>query len=408
VHVNRRLFVIFSLVATFAVAIEGRQTFRSGVDVIEIQAQVVGRDGSVVPELTAQDFAVTINGKPHALLSVDRVRFNSAAIGAASSASMASPPESLSAAAVGQPPLNQIFVLAIDALTFSPSASPAIAKAATGFVQALPDSALIGLYTFPLGPRLEPTRDHRTIARALLDVSGQLPPQPAGTYNLRASELIDYSSDPAMREQILRFHCGTDYRTCPELLDQEVWTTIASLEAQARASLGMLDDLVIRMGRLPGRKVLVLVSEGVTLADRPGGRPDIGDLPRKIGQDAARSNTMVYALFLDHSTMERYSASASSGLKQHDNLERDVDAAYRWLSQFTGSAGGALMKVLVGEGDSSYARIVRETAGAYVLRVQATDADMTGKPLAIRVKVHRQRVTVRSRQWAVLPARPKQ
>jgi hypothetical protein len=66
------------------------------------------------------------------------------------------------------------------------------------------------------------------------------------------------------------------------------------------------------------------------------------------------------------------------------------------------------MKVLVGEGDSSYARIVRETAGAYVLRVQATDADMTGKPLAIRVKVHRQRVTVRSRQWAVLPARPKQ
>lgn len=374
------------------------QVFRSAVDVIDVEVQVTDSSGAIVQDLAAPDFSVTVAGKPHRVLDVRLVNFSLAA-GKPLSGDPAAQPKPPADAST---PSRQVFVVALDALTFPASVSFGVSKAAAEFVTSLPPGALVGLYSFPLGPRLDPTANHGSVVAALRQFSGQRPAQQGGQFNLRNSELIDYT-EGADASAIVRARCGPLDRICRQTLDTEVWNTVQQLEAQAQASLGMLRDLVGRLGQISGRKILVLVSEGVTMSDRPGGRPDVADLPVEIGEAAARSNTMIYCLYIDHTVLERYSAEQGRATKRFDHLERDSDVAMRGLDLIAGAAGGSLMKVLVGEGGSAYQRIVRETSGVYSLQVEAKPEDMTGHFAQIRVKVNRPRVVVRSREWVVLP-----
>jgi hypothetical protein len=41
-----------------------RPVFRAGVDVFAVEASVLDRDGKPITDLTAQDFVVTVDGKP--------------------------------------------------------------------------------------------------------------------------------------------------------------------------------------------------------------------------------------------------------------------------------------------------------------------------------------------------------
>jgi VWFA-related protein len=252
---------------------------------------------------------------------------------------------------------------------------------------------------------LEPTADRERILAALGGLQGLRDPPPAGSFHVRNADVIDYVASRG------REHDAIERRYCPDLLDkacaiqlnQEISTLVASLEAQARSSLGMLESLVDALADLPGRKVLVLVSAGMIIGDRPGSRPDVGSLPIDLGHAAARANMALYTLFLDGSLLRQFAAENARGVKQGDGMVRDGDLAGRWLDQFSGAAGGAFLKVLVGQGDTAYARIARETSAYYVLGVEVAEADRTGKARSIRVRVRSRGATVRSRQWVIVP-----
>ena len=79
-------------------------------------------------------------------------------------------------------------------------------------------------------------------------------------------------------------------------------------EGQGNAGLGMLRGLLEQLSAVNGRKTLVLISAGMMASDVPGGRPDIGELGILVGKEAARSNTSIYTLFLDTSTIDRFQA----------------------------------------------------------------------------------------------------
>jgi len=49
--------------------------------------------------------------------------------------------------------------------------------------------------------------------------------------------------------------------------------------------------------------------------------------------------------------------------------------------------------------------VLRETSAYYLLGVEPATADRDGRPRELRVKVHRRGVSVRSRQWVVIPAK---
>jgi hypothetical protein len=183
----------------------------------------------------------------------------------------------------------------------------------------------------------------------------------------------------------------------------EMATRTGLLEEQAHADLGGLRDLIAGMGKIDGRKILVLVSAGLTISDRPGGRPDVGNLPIDVGEACARANVSLYTLFVDNSVLSQFSAETRQAAKSQVNMARDADVAERSLDLFTGAAGGTVMKILTGSGEQAFDRVRNETSAYYLLGVDATDADRTDKPLPIAVKVKGKGLTVRSRAWVVVP-----
>ena len=74
-----------------------------------------------------------------------------------------------------------------------------------------------------------------------------------------------------------------------------------------------------------------------------------------------------------------------------------------WLSAFSQSAGGRLIYVPVGTANFAFDRILRETSAYYLLGVEPAPADRDGRPRKLDVKVKRHGVSVRSRQWVVIP-----
>ena len=147
----------------------------------------------------------------------------------------------------------------------------------------------------------------------------------------------------------------------------------------------------------------MLVTARLPTPDRPGGRPDLGDLPIDLGEVTARANVSLHTLFVDNSVLGGFSAEErqrSNGA----NLARDTDLAERWTDLFTGAAGGTLSKVLTGSGEQAFDRLTRESSAYYLLGIDVAAQDRTGRPLRVTVRVRQKGATVRYRPWVLVPA----
>ena len=383
-------------------------TFRAGLDLIAIDVQVIDREGIPVTGLGPDKFEVTINGKRRRVVSADLVESRSAL--------NLSPVERAVASGGGPtviPMLPRVVVIAIDCLSFDASASRHILATARDFIDRLPATDEVGLFAYPYGPKFNPTTDHAAVSRALLDVIGQRD-IPSHQFHLRPSEIVDLTAasvaarvqEVGALEAVARRECGTPVEeACRQRLMLEILGTALYYEGQGNASLGMLRSLLEEMNNINGRKTLVLISAGMMASDVPGGRPDISELGMQVGKEAARSNTSVYTLYLDTSTIDRFSAEVRSGDKNLQSEARDSEVLGRWLDQFSGAAGGAMFRVQVGTGEYAFDRIFKEISAYYLLGVEPAEADRDGRTHEIKVKTTERNALVRGRRWVAVPKR---
>ncbi len=103
--------------------------FRTGVDLIAVDVQVVDKDGHPILDLLPANFAVSVNGKSRKVVSADLIRYDTrtvppVATDHAPSAAPAAPP------AAPPPAAGRYVMLAIDGLTFDVAASRGVANAA--------------------------------------------------------------------------------------------------------------------------------------------------------------------------------------------------------------------------------------------------------------------------------------
>ena len=102
-----------------------------------------------------------------------------------------------------------------------------------------------------------------------------------------------------LRRVLLR-ECGNENDSpCAQNIEREVNMLAFYYENVVTQEVNGLTDMMRTVGTLPGRKTVVLLSGGMPAADRPGARPNISDLARVLGEEAARANTTIYTLFLD-------------------------------------------------------------------------------------------------------------
>ena len=382
-------------------------TFRSSLDVIAVDVQVVDRNGVPVPGLGPEKFDVTINGRRRRVLSAELIESRSAT---------SLTPEERAAATAGppvRPTLPRVIVIAIDCLSFDASASQHVLAAAQQFIDRLPPTDEVGLFAYPYGPKISPTTDHAAVRSSLRTVQGQRD-QPSHQFHLRPSEIVDLSgvahfgvsTQNALLQSVVTRECGDPIEaTCQQRLMLEITGAALYYEGQGNAGLGMLRGLLEELSAVNGRKTLVLISAGMMASDVPGGRPNLGELGILVGKEAARSNTSIYTLYLDTSTIDRFQADVRGSDKNLQSENRDSEVLGRWLEQFSGAAGGAMFKVQVGGGEYAFDRVLHEISAYYMLGVEPADEDRDGRAHEIKVTTNLKNLVMRGSRWIVVPKR---
>jgi VWFA-related protein len=408
-----------AVVAAMPVHAQQAPVFRSSVDLIAVDVQVVDRNGNPIEQLAPDTFDVSINGRRRKVVSAEFIRQAPKDSTTLSRLAEANP---TIVPTVSDTEQGRLFIVAIDNGSFDPGTVQPTLEAIDHFIQHLEPADRVGLYVYPNGPKLDPTTQRAQLRASLRQVTGERVP-PQSRYSLRASEIVDItaalasgirartdlngnaflnSPDPTVSTlaDVARRECPED-PDCAQSVLNDVAAIAPRLEEQAESSLGGLDALLRGLTALPGRKSVLLISAGVLVSDRSDGRPDVGDVSRIMGQSAALANATVYTVQVQPPPSTGMSAQSRRASVIDGNRDRQLLG--NWLDNFSAAAGGMRQYVPVGAGDYAFDRVLRETSAHYLLGVEPEQSDRDGRPRELKVKVGQRGVTVHSRQWVVVP-----
>jgi VWFA-related protein len=390
-----RDFLRHVLVAAAAFQATQAPVIRSGVDLVVVDVHVVDRSGQPVTNLGPDDFEVSIDRGRRRVVSADLVLY-SADPGSTSATGVAPAPTAARSSAAAAP---RRFILAIDEHSFRPASARAAMRAASGFIDQLLPTDLVGLYTYPTGAtQSDLTTDHAAIRRGLEEVVGALD-VPLTRYNLSKSEVIDVASgDREALSRVVARECRSE-PGCSRAIYGEALSLAALFEMQVTQSLGGLRQLFEGLTALEGRKTVVLISGGLFTSDRGDGRVRMQTDIAQIGRQAALSNTNLYVLHMDSSFIDAFSERRGP----NPTIFRDSNQLATGLEIVSGAAGGALFRVQAGTGENAFKRVIRENSAYFLLGVEPDAKDRDGSPHSIQVRVRTRGVTVRHRAVVTVP-----
>jgi VWFA-related protein len=396
-----RWFFCAAVIGATAVATARQPTFRSGVDLVTVDAAVLDGEGRPVPGLRAEDFRIEVDGRPRRIVSAQFIDLTeSIALPQPSAAHFSSN------AGAGD---GRIVVIAVDETHIRRLEGRRALDAASRFIDVLPALDRVGVISLTTESAFTLTRDRRALRQRITGMLGR-GDLSGGQFNLGISEALEIADGGRARlaDAVLR-ECGrslTEYvstaraaddpssarDSCPEQLEQQSRGLAQQAHAQARTSLAALEALIARLKDLPGPKTIVLLSEGMIVDPR---RIDLSRLA--AGAQAAR--VTIYSLLLDiplfDATQERVSPSA----------DRDRQVREDGVDRVTGAARGAVFRQ-VGSDAAPLARIARELSGHYLLAFEASDGDRDARAHRIRVTMAGGRQLVRARTHFSVSAAP--
>src|SRR5688572_548232 len=314
---KRTGWIVCAAVMAATAAVAARQpTFRSGVDLVTVDAAVLDGDGRPVPGLRAEDFRIEVDGRPRRIVSAHFVDLDEP-----SERSLPPAPHFSSNAGAGD---GRIVVIAVDETHIRRLEGRRAIEAASRFIDVLPAIDRVGAMALTSDTAITLTRDRLAARQRLAGMIGH-GDLSSGQFNLGISEALEIADGSRARlaDAVLR-ECGrslTEYvntaraaddpssgrDSCPEHLEQQSRGIAQQAHAQARTSLAALEALIARLKDLPGPKTIVLLSEGMIVDPR---RVDLSRLA--AGAQAAR--VTIYSLLLDiplfDATQERVSPAA--------------------------------------------------------------------------------------------------
>ena len=380
--------------------------FRSAVERILVDVQVIDGQGRPLENLGPADFEVRFNREPRTIASVQFVR--STALDTPAGGQKAAPGFTAPDANGGFGAGGRDFIIAVDESSFRASEAPAAIRAAQGFVEHLAPEDRVGVFTYPAYPRLFPlTPDHRQVWRQLGRIIGSQNP-PSSRFHLTPLEVVDIEAgDSELVKQIAKREClpGVWQNECIRSIPADANSVASEYESNTQMCLNALRLLFSALDQDPQRKTVVIVSGGMFASDRVGGRPDLTTLVETLGEDAARADANIYVLHLDSSFLTAFSASNAGGpsTSAARSVMRQSSALALSLDRLAGAAGGTLVRVEPGSEDRAFQRILRETSAYYLLSVEPVPGDRDGRRHFISVKVKAAGAEVRARSSVVVP-----
>jgi VWFA-related protein len=154
---------------------------------------------------------------------------------------------------------------------------------------------------------------------------------------------------------------------------------------QTLTILQNLTNLAKALGERPGRRAIILVSEGLY------GDEEVRRDVMAFGEALERARVVLYAVHLDFPFME-------ASVRSNARLTRTLDDRYGFdaMADTAVAAGGEAIRA-ISRATPAIKRIDTALSGSYVLAFERTAGDADGKRLGIKVKVSRPGADVRTR-----------
>lgn len=377
-------------------------TFKSGVNLLAVDAVVVDQSGQPILGLTPANFAVKINNQLRKIVSADLVRYTTTDNAASPANAGATAVRAVIRTPGRVPEDARTFVLAIDEPSFLANQIKPAARAAQAFIRKLEPNDMVGVYVYPYAkPALDMTHDHAAVIDRLEHVIGRRDVQP-GTFNLTAYEIVSITAgDREVLQMAALNECpeGIWFEPCKKQVESEAKALSGFYEHEGAQRVVGISQLIYSLGALPGHKTLVVLSAGMMSADRVGGRPDFRSYMTRLGEQAARANVMLYIVYMDNSFEESMSAARTGGKRQDLRFQNSMADASTWasgLERLAGESGGVYLPWKNGTGELVFNRLLRETSAYYLLGVEPTAKDWDGRTLMVNIKTTVKGATVRA------------
>ena len=411
---SRSVAVLLSALVA-AAAVVGAQApqapvFKSGVELIAVDVSIVDKTGLPVPSLRADQFEVTVDGRPRRVVSaefVDHAAVSDATAEGAKTPERIQPAYSSNEATGAATAPGRLIFIVVDQGTFRPLGARAATEAARRFVDRLQPNDRLGLLAFPPpGPAVAASKNHAAVRTALSNIVGTAEPlRPVGRVQISISEAVDVEADDTFTlSAVVSRECsglsGTALDNCVEEIRFAARTVQTGALIRTRQSLNGIRSVVDGLSAIPERKTLVLVSAGFPVSDRGNSEVNVNTEVSAIARRAERANANLYVLYVDSTFLDAFSAEAQ---RVSQTIGRDSGVLSSALENIASASGGTLFTVVSGA-DTAFDRVLRETAASYVLGLEPTDSDRDGKAHAIRVSVKMPGAQVRSRREFILPA----
>ncbi|MEO8075530.1 MAG: VWA domain-containing protein [Acidobacteriota bacterium] len=367
-----------------------QETFRAGVDVIEVAVGVRDSDGHPVPDLVSTDFSITDDGVAQTILGVERISLPAIARPTVSTTGpgLTVPHDVTTNEQLAE---ARVFVLVLDALHVAPGRNLDVKANARQFVNE------------HAGPR---------------DFVAVLSP------GADASATQDFTSDKALVLAAIDRFTGTKLISATEELTQFSHSAVRQRDPsdeeradRVYALSNTLEAVAAHLSRIEGRrKGLLLFSEGVDydITDVTGKQqryaPDVARAMGRAVDALARTNTVLYTIdprsltsvqndLLAHPIFDR-SPGSETTLSERD-FEREVSNSVRSLRDLAQATGGFLAS---DKGiRRAFEQIAEDTSQYYMLRFAPDHPPSRGEFRALRVRVSRPGLTVIARHGYVMP-----
>jgi VWFA-related protein len=352
-------------------------TFKSAVDVVPVDVNVVDRDGRPVDDLQATAFSLAVDGRPRRIVSAEFVRMTPAP----------APPPSTYFSTNENARAGRLIALVIDQGNISSGRARAAAESAIRFVKRLSPSDRVGLFVIPgPGPQISFTANHALVEAQLPRIVGHatrnLGPQRVG---IAEALRIERGDQLALTTAADRECTGGERQMCMQELSAEARELVAETRDRTRSSLGPLRVLMDQLASSKAPKTVVYLSEALVVDE------DRSELDW-VGPLAAKGQIALHVIRIDAPAADASSSRRSFG------RTADIAVAEEGLSILAGLARGSLFR-MVGNADNIFNRLALEMSGYYLVGFEPEAGDRDGKPHKIKISVPgRQGINVRARQ----------
>lgn len=385
-----RSFVVLAVAATCGIARVSAQsppqqpTFKSGVDVVRIDASVVDQAGRPITDLSAADFTVTIDGKPRTVTSA---QFHGA-FGTGTPEAPGAPkpaPEPPGMFATNAATIRgRALILIVDVESLAPGTERTLLTTAADMVSNLRPADAVGLMVLP-GKGVDLTREHRLVAEALKRIIGGAPVNPSRK-SLTLEEAQGFvDNNKLVMDAAVERQCKPFETICPKEIAELARHMVREASRRIRTVVPQIAGLVGKLQALDAPKSIVLLSGGLPSTIET--RSDFRELQRQ----ATASGATFFVVQLDQ---PRVDASTSFASSLSPFSYSDLEAG---LSDIAGAMEASFYRA-TGRATGAFERIRSEILNSYTLGVTLEPRELDGKSHSISVKVNRPGVSVRTRK----------